>query len=531
MKDGPSGNADDPNQRPGGSAEPWYGWVIESIRDHAIMLLDTEGRITRWTAGAEAVIGFTEAEAIGQNGAIIFTEADRASGLPELELAKAAATGVAIDERWHLRKDGSRFWASGTMNALRDDDGTVTGFIKILRDQTGQKELTDHLGRARRQAEAANSAKDQFIATVSHELRTPISVILMWTRLLLREAGEDTQLRAALAAIERNAAAQSRLIEDLLDTSRMASGKFGLHLAPAPIADVVAQVVEALRPGMEARRIDCELDVEPGLGVFECDAERIAQVVCNLVSNAVKFTPDGGRVSVRVQRGASGVEIVVQDTGIGIDPDFLPRVFDRFTQADATASRVHLGLGLGLSIVKSIVELHGGTVHAESDPPGSRFTVVLPLRPAPDSAAVAPPQAPAPRGLEGRRVLLVEDRPDAAEVIAITLRRAGAQVAVAGTAREALGLLESERPEVVVSDLSMPDMDGFEFIRQVRLVEATLERLSVPALALTAFGDKETHARAVRSGFTAFLVKPSDPDALTVEIARLLESQQPRPPL
>jgi CheY-like chemotaxis protein len=330
----------------------------------------------------------------------------------------------------------------------------------------------------------------------------------------------------ALDAIERSAENQSRLVEDLLDVSRIAAGKLRLEPLPTPFDRIVSEVAGSMRPAMIAKRLRCSVDIDPRVGVVRCDARRLQQVISNLLSNAVKFTPPEGEITVRVRREDDFVEIVVADTGAGIDREFLPRLFDRFAQAGGSRDRTQSGLGLGLNIVKNIVELHGGVVFGDSGGPGrgSVFTVRLPL-PIEESDAGAPATAPPVSGLAGRlagrRVLLVEDQPDAAAVIALTLHRAGAEVAHAASGRQGLNLLESARPDVIVSDIGMPDMNGFDFLRQVRIMEARMERPPAAALALTAFGGGEVARRAAEAGYDAFLVKPTEPGWLVTEIARL----------
>lgn len=505
-----------------------YHQTIESIRDHAIIMLDTEGSITGWSKGAGLVLGFAPEEMLGQHIRKIFVEEDREQDMSGKELARAAATGTALDERWHQRKDGSRFWASGTVNALRDDEGNLTGFVKILRDHTAQKELTENLEQARANAEQANRSKDQFIATISHELRTPLSIIMMWSKMMRQGDLDDEDLDEAVEAIARSAESQSRLIEDLLDSSRIAAGKLSIDIGPVNLGEIITQAVDSFWPAMESKEIECSVEIGEGLDAGEWDGGRILQVVRNLVSNAVKFTPRGGRIEVGAGRDGEWVEVTVSDSGVGIDPAFLPRVFERFAQGDSARDRPHGGLGLGLSIVQSIVEMHGGSITPFSDGhgKGTRFIVHMPLRsPKPGNGAGPAPAAPASAGALGRldnlRVLLLEDQPDAAAVIGASLRRVGAEVAVAGLAVDALGLFESGPFDLIVSDIGLPDIDGFEFIRRVRRAESRLGRTPCPAVALTAYGGSENQCHALEVGFNAFLVKPSDPEALIAELGRL----------
>jgi two-component system CheB/CheR fusion protein len=508
-----------------------YHQTIQNIRDHAIIMLDTHGVITAWSTGAVTVLGFAPEEMIGRNFREIFVEEDREADVSAREMEEAAATGIALDERWHRRKNGGHFWASGTVNALRDDAGRLTGFVKILRDHTAQKELTEKLDQARYNAELANRSKGNFIAMISHELRTHLSIIMMWSKMLREDALEGEDLAEAIEAIGRSAESQSRLIEDLLDSSRIAAGKLSLEIGPADLGELVTQVADSFWPAIESKGIECVVDVDDRVGVVECDGDRIRQVVRNLISNAVKFTPQGGRIEVSVRRDEGFIEMTVSDTGMGIEPEFLPRVFELFTQSDSARDRAHGGLGLGLSICKTIAEMHGGLITPFSDGQrkGARFVVRLPLH------ATAAVTADRPGGtgasgaadsgrLDGRRVLLIEDQPDAAVVIGAALRRAGAEVSVARNATEGLERLDASLFDLIVSDIGLPDFDGFEFIKRAREAEKRLGRNPAPAVALTAYGGSENHKHALKVGFDGFLVKPSDPEMLLAELGRLINA-------
>lgn len=359
-----------------------YRQAVESIRDLAVIMLDPDGLITGWNAGAEAVLGYSRDEMLGTDGSVIFVEEDRVSGRPAAQRAAATAGGTCIDERWHRRRDGARLWACTTLNALRGDAGGLIGFVRTLRDQTAQREAARTLDEARAVAERASRSRNDFVATVSHELRTPLSIILMWSKMMRQGTLDGEELAEAIEAIGRSAESQSRLIEELLDDSRIASGKLRLDIGPADLGEIVTQVVDSFRPAMESKRIECVNEIDERAGVVECDKGRIQRVVRNLVANAVKFTPNDGRIEVGVHRKGDGLELSVADSGVGIEPAFLPKVFERFDQGDSTRDRPHGGLGLGLSIVRSIVEMHGGTVAAFSDGQGKGACLVvrLPMR-------------------------------------------------------------------------------------------------------------------------------------------------------
>jgi signal transduction histidine kinase len=392
---------------------------------------------------------------------------------------------------------------------------------------------------ARKEAEAANQAKDLFLATLSHEMRTPLNAIVGWLNILRHEDGATKHFAEGLKVIERNTIAQAQLIDDLLDVSRIVSGKLRVDFQPCELADVVNAGLNATRTAADARGISLHVRLDPAASTASCDRVRIQQVVWNLVSNAIKFTPKGGHVHVTLSREASGFQIQVTDTGQGISPDLLPHVFDRFRQADSSPRRRFAGLGLGLSIVKYIVEVHGGTVEATSpgEGKGSTFTVCLPIRalrvqeesgqaetkgrraedePA-DSAYIAVHRPPI--RLDGVHVLVVDDDADAREVLIVLLERVGAVVVTASSAPAAVEAIAKARPDVLISDLGMPDQDGFDLIRQLR--NGGQDAKELPAVALTAFAQKDDAHLALSAGFQVHLPKPVDPHALTSAIAKL----------
>ncbi|MET0650038.1 MAG: response regulator [Pyrinomonadaceae bacterium] len=382
---------------------------------------------------------------------------------------------------------------------------------------------------ARAEAEAANRAKDEFLATLSHELRTPLTSVLGWTHLMRSGNLPADAMTGALETIERNAKAQSQLIDELLDVSRIITGKLHIDKRPVEIAGVIAAAVDSVRPAASAKNIRLHVELEPMPGPLLGDAMRLQQVAWNLLSNAVKFTPEGGRIDVRLRRVNSDLEFTVEDTGQGINADFVPHVFDRFRQADGTTTRRHGGLGLGLAIARHLVELHGGAIRADSrgEGRGSSFSVTLPLINAPvaDDGAITTSDSiehskPHRGGLEGLRLLVVDDETDTRELLAFMLTASGAEVKTSAGAGEALATLKGWEPDVLVSDIGMPEVDGYEFISEVRRREAdTGKRL--PAVALTAYAGDEDRRRAVSAGFQTHLAKPLDLGKLVSVIAAL----------
>lgn len=399
-----------------------------------------------------------------------------------------------------------------------------------------RERLVDAERAARENIARVSQLKDEFLATLSHELRTPLTAILGWAKLLLRKADPETLARG-LDAIDRNATAQARLIDDLLDMNRIISGKVRLDVQPIDLAGIVDVAVDAIRPSAEAKQLRLRKVIDPHAAPVSGDPNRLQQIFWNLLTNAVKFTPKGGAVDVVLQRVNSHLEVLVSDTGVGIAAEFLPQVFDRFRQADSSVSRSLGGLGLGLSIVKQLVELHGGTVAARSDGEGcgAVFVVSLPLAPLRSAAGRVHPSATLPTGpelainldLDGLAVLVVDDEPDARDLICELLRERRAEVHVAASAAEALQQIERHLPAVLVSDIGMPGHDGYHLIREVRRLPP--ERGGrTPAIALTAFARSEDRTRAMLSGYQVHVSKPIEAQELIATIASLSGRTQQR---
>ncbi|HEY9762643.1 MAG TPA: PAS domain S-box protein, partial [Trichocoleus sp.] len=665
--------------------------IIESAKDYAIFTLDLDGTITSWNSGAQRVLGHTEAEAIGCNGDMIFTPEDLARNQAEWEKQTTITQGRAEDERWHVRKDGSRFWASGTMMQLRDEAGNLQGFVKILQDKTAQRQVDErfqllyettrdllateqplalmhnlfsklssqldlhcyynfmveekdkrqmlHLknyegvseeiakaiewlelggenlcgqvahqrqqvvmnqaqinahptapfissmgitayagqplivqGRLlgtlafgshtrthftpeeidllrstcdqvaiaidranliasiQQQAEAlqqANQIKDEFLAVLSHELRSPLNPIMGWARLLRNGKLDATKTAQALATIERNAKLQSELIEDLLDVSRILRGKLSLNVSTVNLVSTIKAATETVRLAADAKSIRLQVNLDPSTGPVSGDATRLQQVVWNLLSNAVKFTPAGGQVTVQLTSTENQAQITISDNGKGISSEFLPYVFEYFRQADSATTRKFGGLGLGLAIVRHLVELHGGTVEAESlgEGLGATFTVKIPLLPTSPVADSAEFSSQASLSLQGVHVLVVDDDTDTREFIVFLLEQAEAKVTSAASAREALAALMQSKPDVLLSDVGMPEMDGYMMMRQVRDFPPE-QGGQIPAIALTAYAGDFNQQRALEAGFQKHLSKPVEPDQVLEAIAGLLKGKR-----
>jgi signal transduction histidine kinase/CheY-like chemotaxis protein len=402
----------------------------------------------------------------------------------------------------------------------------------IAIDNARLYELSQH---EREKAEEASRLKDEFLATVSHELRSPLNAILGWARMLSENRLDNEKTARAFEVIYRNANAQNQLIGDLLDVSRIITGKLRLNVRTVELIPIINAAMDVVSPAAEAKNIRLNSTLDPAAGVAAVDPDRLQQIVWNLLSNAVKFTPPGRQVTVRLEREGSHITIIVSDTGVGIEPEFLPFVFDRFRQREGSTTRTHGGLGLGLAIVRHLVELHGGTVSAASlgKGRGATFTVTLPLAALREEASEVWREQPASAGeiprdsvlasdyLRNLRVLLVEDEPDARYLTSLMLTNRGAEVKACASAAEALQTLDEWRPDALVSDIGMPGEDGYELLRKIRAREPERGGL-VPALALTAYARSEDVRRALAAGYQMHLPKPVNSDLLAAAVASLV---------
>ncbi len=429
-----------------------------------------------------------------------------------------------VPPRYELVPQGEDLYAMGLFTIL--GLGLVWLVGRWKRAERGLMQQTDELHVLKEDAERANRLKDEFLATLSHELRTPLNAILGWAQMLNDGRLDEAGRKKAVHTIMRNADAQARLVEDVLDVSRIVSGKMRLSMAAVDLTAVVATAIEMVRPAALAKGIEITSSLSWHSTVVG-DADRLQQVAWNLLLNAVKFTPKHGRVAVRVETLNSQATLTVSDSGIGVRPDFLPHLFERFRQADASTTRQYGGLGLGLAIVRHMVELHGGTVRAESEglDRGTTFSVSLPVRavapvdPAPAQQS-SPPTTRVFPALEGLRVLAVDDEPDARELVIAALTQFGADVRTADSAEEAVRALSAWRPHVLLADIGMPVEDGYSLIRRIRARPPDKGGLT-PAAALTAYAQPEDRARALAAGFQEHVAKPTTPGELARVVATL----------
>jgi len=492
-----------------------------------VFVSDLEGKIHQANDAVSHLLGFRQDEVVEQSVSR-FLGADETREFVAA-LREVVEHGVSRNVPLHPRSASGEV-ISTTLNAsaLRDADGNVIGAIGILRDMRAYEQVLHDLEDSRRELRDADQAKDRFLAVVSHELRTPLTAMLGWVRLLTGGMLDDATSARALPVIERNTKLLAQLIDDLLDVSRIVAGKLRLEVGPVDLVAVIESAIEAVQGLADAKSIGLKAVLDPSAGSVAGDPGRLQQVVWNLLSNAIKFTPSRGRIDLRLERAGSHARLTVRDTGRGISPELLPHIFDRFRQDER--SRRHGGLGLGLAIVRHIVALHDGSVRAESDGEGRGATLVVELPLPTDDVRSAPKPAAVYRRLEsapsrlinlaGRRILVVDDEPDARDLLSTILGRAGADVTVAASADEALEVLRRWRPDVLVSDIGMPGDDGYVLIRKVRTLLPE-EGSQVRALALTAYARSEDRVLALEAGFHTHIAKPVDPLELTALIAGL----------
>jgi len=502
--------------------------AIVDSSDDAIISKNLQGIVTSWNRGAERIFGYTAEEMTGQP-IVRLMPPDRTD--EEVRILSRLQVGERVDhyETVRIRKDGRRIDVSLTISPIRDSDGVIVGASKIARDITDQKLALARLAEAHDQLKQADQMKSEFISTLSHELRTPLTAMVGWVQ-LLRDNPTREELHEGLDIIERNVRIQSQLVNDLLDMSRIESGKMSIDIQRVDLPAVVEGSIESIRPTADAKGIRLTIAFTSVEGIVMADKNRVQQIVWNLLTNAIKFTPKGGRVHVTIERVNSHVEVSVTDNGMGIDPENLEAIFERFRQADSSTTRRYGGLGLGLAIAKHLTELHGGGVLARSPGlgKGSTFIVNLPLVPLHsererDESARRNAQLDdemRDADLAGVELIVVDDEIDSARTVQVMLKRRGAVVRVAGSMDEALALFKEAAPHVLISDIGMPMHDGYELISRVRALPGGR---SVPAIALTALARTEDRTRALKAGFQMHVAKPVDASELVAVVRNLAD--------
>jgi PAS domain S-box-containing protein len=525
----------------------WFETTLESIGD-AVIATDVRGRVVFMNPVAEHLTGWRMDTARDRACTEVFNIVnEKTLRVVENPVTRILQEGVVVGLANHtllIAADGTERPIDDSGAPIRNREGRIVGVVLVFRDVSerrraeAERELAAREHErllvaertARAEAERANRLKDDFVAMVSHELRTPLNAILGWTELMLKKRDDEALAARGLEIVARNTKLQTQLIADLLDISRIVSGKLRLDMQSVHLASIVEGAIETVEHAADAKGIAIDRQLDRSIGPMAGDPARLQQVVWNLLSNALKFTTQGGRVRVSLRRAGSHAEIVVEDNGVGIRPDFLPHVFDRFQQADASRARRFGGLGLGLSIVQNLVQFHGGTVRAESDGEGhgATFTISLPLAAPPVLLETAlGPTASTKRvtdgvSLAGTCVLLVEDEADAAAFVKQLLEDYGAVVVIATSARQALEIIETTQPDILISDIGLPEMDGYELLEQVRRKEAA-DGAGIPAIALTAFARSEDRTRALLAGYQAHLAKPIESTELVATVASFAE--------
>jgi PAS domain S-box-containing protein len=507
----------------------------------AVVEWDSDFRVSRWSASAVRLFGWRAEEVLGKHvnewRFVFADDVDAVALVTNRQRQGVEVQGVTRNRNY--TREGSILYCEWYNSVLRDERDKLVSVLSLVLDvttrQSAEEERAAALVRerdARRHAEEADRLKDEFLATLSHELRTPLTSILGWASMIRNGEVEGSNASRAIETIERNARSQARLIDDLLDVSRIITGNLRLDLHPLNLAPIVDAALDALRPTADVKRINLQTRFEPGQCLVKGDPNRLRQVIWNLLSNAIKFTPRGGSVNIDLTCVESTVRLTVSDTGDGISPEFLPYVFDRFRQAEGSISRKQGGLGLGLAVARHLVELHGGTIRAESEGlgKGANFSVDLPLaqeRRDPARAEERRREVERRRSrsgavrLDGVHVLLVEDDDDSRKLLGTMLKRYGARVTSTKSAAEALAVFQDQLPDVMISDIGMPDQDGYELIRKLRALSPE-KGGNTPAIALTGYASRKDRERALGSGYQQHMAKPIEQVDMINAIAALV---------
>ncbi|MEH1998286.1 MAG: response regulator [Nostoc sp.] len=515
-------------------SEARYRRIVDTSYE-GIWMIDQETQTEYVNQRLSQMLGYTAEEMLGRSLFDFMVQADGIA--PEAKLEWFKGEGSDLKESQLCCKDGSYIWTLISTRAIFGEQNEFLGAIAMLTDITDRKRTESERDRlfqleqaARAEAEAANRIKDEFLAVLSHELRSPLNPILGWAKLLQSRKFDDISLKKALETIERNAKLQAQLIEDLLDVSRILQGKLNLKMTPVNLASTIEAAMDTVRLAAGAKTIQIQTMLDP-MGKVLGDSVRLQQVLWNLLSNAVKFTSAGGQVNVRLECIDAQAQITVSDTGKGIHPNFLPHVFDYFRQGDSTTTRKFGGLGLGLAIARHLIEMHGGTVSAESlgEDKGAIFTLKLPLLKddatiKDDTNADSSSGVFASSPLRGVQILLVDDNTDTRDFFTFVLEQFGAIVTAVTSGEEALQVLIESKPDILLSDIGMPEMNGYMLIQEVRTLEAQIGRKQIPAIALTAYAGEINQQQALKAGFQQHIVKPVAPEELLMAISNLVES-------
>ncbi len=502
-------------------SEERFRLLVEGVQDCAIFLLDPAGMVASWNRGAERIKGYAAEEIVGRHFSVFYRPEDVVDGLPQQELDAALARGSYEVEEWRLRRDGSQFWANIMISVLRDEAGVLRGFVKLTRDVTERRRLEQELRKRLDELATADRQKNEFLAMLAHELRNPLAPIRNALHLMKMPGADATTVSEARCMMERQVSQLVRLVDDLLDVSRIVRGKIELRREPVDLAVAIARAVETAQPVVDAQGHQLTISVPEQAVWVDGDLIRLSQVIANLLTNAAKYTTEAGRISVGLERSGGEAVVRVRDTGVGIPPELQPSIFELFVQGDHSLARSQGGLGIGLTLVKRLVEMHGGaiTVASAGAGQGSEFTVRLPALP--EWRGAEPPGSPSapPRvtGARRRRVLVVDDNVDAAESIAVILRASGNDVRSIHDGPSVLPAAKAYRPDVIVLDIGLPGLSGYDVARMLR-EQAEFRRTLL--VAVTGYGQEEDRRRSQEAGFDYHLTKPVDPEALQAFVAR-----------
>jgi PAS domain S-box-containing protein len=480
-------------------SEEQFRLLVDSVKDYAIFMLSPAGVIQSWNSGAQLIKGYSAADIIGRHFSLFYRPDDIEAGLPERELKTALAVGRVEEEGWRVRKDGSVFWANVVLSPVHSAEGELRGFAKVTRDMTERRRLQ----------ELENSSKrmSEFLAMLAHELRNPLAPIRNAVTVLQLEPSPSPMVRNSRDMIDRQLSHMTRLVDDLLDVGRLTTGKIRFKVDTLNYNQIVARAIEAVRPLMEARHHNFNAEVPTSVIWLEGDAIRLAQVLQNLMINAAKYTPEGGLIELKVWLEGTQLQTSIRDNGAGLSPDAVSQIFELFSQGDAQTAARESGLGIGLTLARSLVEMHGGLLQAHSDGPGlgSTFSFFLP------NARCEPVETGTVAAVANSTVLVVDDNRDAANSLAEILRLMDHRVRVAYDGPSALELVRGEAPEVIFMDLGMPGMNGYEVLKALRALPGS-PRIRIAAV--TGYGNEDDKKRTLHAGFDEHLTKPVDFAAL-----------------
>jgi len=490
-------------------SEERFRLLVDGVVDYAVYMLDAEGIVSSWNVGAERIKGYRRDEIIGKHFSRFYTADEREAGRPWEELTLARRNGRAEDEGWRVRKDGSRFWARVVVTALHDAEGQLRGFAKVTQDLTQQRELRN-LQRAAQQV-------NEFVAMLAHELRNPLAPIRSAVQVLQKLPPGDPSVPAMYKTLERQSGQLARIVDDMIDISRITRGVLEIRKQPMELAEALHAALESAAPEVQARRHTIEVDVPRGGLQVSGDLHRLTQVLTNLLNNAARYTPEGGRITVKAAAEAGSAVLRVIDNGRGISPELLPRIFDMFVQGRTALERVGGGLGIGLALARRIAEMHDGRLEALSagDGRGAEFVLRLPLCEAASEAATPAREPAVGKRHAAMRVLIVDDNNDAAAALELLLRSLGHETRVAHDGAAALATAGEFAPDLVLLDIGMPGLDGYEVARRLRALGGRRFRL----VALTGWGQEADRKRSEEAGFDQHLVKPLDVEELSRALA------------